>query len=62
MINGKLAKALKREMGMADMGNKQLADKIHRSEDTVERLKRGDQVSYSTLCQVYKVFPSLETA
>ncbi len=62
MINGKLAKALRREMGFADLGNKELAAKIHRSEDTVERLLKGESVKYATLCQVYKVFPSLEEA
>ncbi len=61
LVNGSLAQALRREMAYADMGNKVLAGKINRSEDTVERLLRGEHVKYSTLCQVYKVFPALET-
>ncbi len=61
LVNGSLAVALRREMARADIGNKVLAGKIGRSEDTVERLLRGEHVKYSTLCQVYKVFPVLET-
>lgn len=57
--NGVLAKALRIEINIRDMGLKEVAGEVNRSVRVVNMVLAGEKVSDKTIAQFEKAFPSI---